>query len=188
MKLRAEKELQKPDGRPKEMAQSKRPMAALLTAAALCAVLAEGCRTCPVADDCNSNDYEVTLAEGEKKTTVSNGLPVTVECLSISETVRMEPTGICRTYGGSAKVRLTIESDPPLVQEVDISPSMCFSVIERCVAINNAEVSMDVEPAQDGLYGGDGGAGGAGGDAGGTVYGSCIVSNESVKFTLTIGE
>ncbi|MCI0503298.1 hypothetical protein L0Y65_01145 [Candidatus Micrarchaeota archaeon] len=186
MKLRAEKELQKPDGRPGEKPQGRRPMATLLSAAALCAVLAEGCNRCPVADDCNANDYEVTLAEGEKKTTVSNGLPVTVECLSISETVKFEPTGICRTYGGSAKIRLTIESDPPLVQEVDVSPSMCFSVIERCVAINDAEVSMDVEPVQNGLYDGDGGSGGS--DAGGTISGSCLVSNEKVTFSLTIGE
>jgi hypothetical protein len=188
MKLRAEKELQGPAGRPQEKAGQKRASAMLITAFAAAAVLAEGCTPCPVADSCNTNDYDITLGEGETKDTMSNGVPMHITAMSISVNARVEGA-ICRAYSGGAHVKLRIDSDPPYEQEFDISPSMCFSVVERCIGVNDTEVTSDVRlVTSNGLYDGDAGTGVYTGGDGGTLTESCEITNKKVSFTLTIGE
>jgi hypothetical protein len=188
MKLRAEKELHGPQGRPQEKAVPKRAISTLLAAVATAAVLAEGCTPCPVADSCNTNDYNITLGEGETKDTVSNGVPMHITAMSITVNARVEGA-VCRAYSGGAHVKLTIDSDPPYEQEFDISPSMCFSVVQRCIGVNDTEVTSDVRlVTSSGLYDGDAGSGVYTGGDGGTVTESCVISNKKVSFTLTIGE
>lgn len=214
MRLRAEGELNGRQAAKDGKRAPMRPLAVMLSAAAI-GVLAEGCTRCPTVEGCgNTADYEITLKEGETKSTLANGLQVHVSVVSISANA-IASGNVCRPMGGSARLRLAIDSDPPYAEEFDVSPSMCQSVnrictphvdldasagteivgtadsgaataepcVPHCVAFNDAEVSFDVEMVGEGLYDGDGGI-----PDGGVLSGSCLITNKSVSFTLTISE
>ncbi|MEW6035920.1 MAG: hypothetical protein AB1529_04870 [Candidatus Micrarchaeota archaeon] len=138
------------------------------------------CEPCPVDSECNAKEYHITLGEGESKNTVTKAVHrneetgavtmqdevIHVEVLSIYQETRIEGSGVCTVTSGAATIRLTIESDPPYMQEVGVHSSMCYSVMEKCIAIHDVEVEQDVGDPVDGV---------------------CPISNEKVSFTLTIG-
>ncbi len=154
-----------------------RAFSALLVAGAMGQA---ACDSCPVDSECNAKEYHITLGEGESKDTITKTVHrneetgavtmqdevIHVEVLSIYQETRIEGSGVCTVTSGAATIRLTIESDPPFVQEVGVHSSMCYSVMEKCVAIHDAEVEQDVGDPVDGV---------------------CPISNEKVSFTLTIG-
>ncbi len=142
------------------------------------------CVDCPVDEMCNTNDYDITLKEGETKSTMSRGQEVHVEVLDITQHVEDTGMGFCEVTGGSARLKLTIvppegSEEPAYEQELSVSPSMCFAVANRCVSISDAEITQDVgEPT----------GGQSESDAGVVTASTCPISNEKVQFTLTIGE
>jgi hypothetical protein len=131
-----------------------------------------------VDSSCNTNEYDITLKEGETKETVSNGEVVTIQVLSISQNGTLEGTR-CIAYGGGATIHLTVESDPPFEQDINITPSMCFAITNRCIAISDVSIGSDF-----GIP--DAGAGEI--TDGGVYINTCTVTNKSVSFTLTLGE
>jgi len=218
MKLRAEKELQKQNGKHESMKAGMRPMAALLSALAIGAVLSEGCTKCPVADSCSTTDYSITLGEGETKDTIAGGAQIHVTVMSISINARVDGV-VCRAYGGSAHVKLTIDSDPAFEEEFDVSPSMCYSVSQICTPHVSLDGSIEEEPAEGGAAGAaDAGVPSAscqprciafndtevtadvelvedtlydgenGIPDGGVLIGSCQITNKKVSFTLALGD
>lgn len=175
----------------------RRPQSQLAKALATAVLVAAplgiaACDKCPVDDSCSTNDYELTLAEGETKETVSSGQKVTITVTSIS--MQTEDVGLpeCRVYGGSALLHLRVEplsgttsgdagasGESVFEQDINVSSSMCFAITNRCIAINNA--SFGSEPGRS-----DAGAG-VTTDAGTTTLGACTVTDKTVSFTLTLG-
>jgi hypothetical protein len=154
-----------------------RAFSALLVAGAMGQA---ACNECPIDTECSGKDYRITLGEGETKDTVTKTVhrdpdsgAVTmhdeimhVEVLDIYQEIKVEASGTCTVTSGAAAIRLTIESDPPIEQDLGVHPSMCYSLMEKCVAIHDAEIEQDIGDPVDGV---------------------CPVSNEKVSFTLTIG-
>jgi hypothetical protein len=146
-----------------------------------------GCVDCPVTDECNTRDIDVTIKTGERREATTNGQKLTIDVLDIDQETKVEYPAVCRAYAGWARVKVRIESDPVYEQVFAIAPNTCVSVYEKCVAINNVEVTQDVTEV---AASGDGGAGGAasGVPGGGAGEVKCQVSNERLSFTLTVGE
>jgi hypothetical protein len=155
---------------------------------------------CPI-DCANVKEYDITMREGERMETYSGSNKVIIEVLDIYQSARSENQITCRSYSGGARIRLTIESDPPYTREFNIVPNNCNAVQQSCVRINNTEVEQDMEfiprvdaGTSDG--GGSGGTGGDGGSSGGmdagppqmSADGWCRITNERVKFTLTLAD
>lgn len=177
--------------RRRPMSQAAKAFATAVLVAAPLGIVA--CDKCPVDDSCSTNDYDLTLAEGETKETMSGNQKVTIEVLSISR--RTEDIGLpeCNVYGGSATIHLVVEplsgstsgdagTDAGSVfeQDITISSSMCFSISNRCIAINNVDFGSGSGRA-------DAGSGGTS-DSGTTTLGACTVTDKTVSFTLTLGD
>jgi len=163
---------------------TEKPKPGLRTALSMLLVAAPmglaACNPCPVDSSCSTNDYDITLKEGESKETMSNGQKVTIQVLSISVDSAMNGT-VCETHGGGATIHLTVESETPFEQDIVITPSMCFSITNRCIGISDVSLGSDFAAPDGGLYDGT--------DAGvGTSTGACAVTNKSVSFMLTLGE
>ncbi|MFH0885264.1 MAG: hypothetical protein V1861_06145 [Candidatus Micrarchaeota archaeon] len=151
----------------KSKAALKKALAVVLVASPMSLA---SCNDCPVDSSCSTNDFDITLKEGETKETVTNGEVVAIKVLSISQQTEDIGLPTCEVYGGSATINLKVESETPFEQEIVISPSMCFSITNRCIAIS--DVSFDSE---------------VGGPDGGTDAEPCELTEKTVSFTLTLG-
>ncbi len=150
---------------------SKRRLGPALAAAILVSAplaLASCGPDCALPDGCETRDFELSLAEGEERETVTDGAVLRIKVLDIYQTVAVDGAVTCKVTGSGATISLRVESDPPFEQQLTLGPSRCFALSSSCMSINDVEITQDLGPLD-------------------SETGTCEVSNERVNFTLEIG-
>jgi len=149
----------------------KRPARAAAFAALLVAApmaLASCGPDCAVGDGCDTRDFNLSLGVGEERETVTDGAILRVKVLDITQTVKPDGAATCKATGGSATIRIRVETDPVYEQDLVIGPSMCFALASSCMSINDVEITQDLGNLD-------------------ADTGTCEVTNEKANFTLEIG-
>jgi hypothetical protein len=152
-------------------------------------MLLGGCgEQCKLPSRCDAAEYDITLREGETTDTLTQGVPVHIKVISIDVGARIDGDK-CKGYDGKATMQVSVETDPPSVEEYEISSSTCASWGSQCVAFNDVEITSSARMQGDASHYSDDAApaqAATGGDAGEAV-GACIIYNKRVSFTLGLG-
>lgn len=165
-------------------------------AAAALAVACAGPAACSPETICeNTREFNVTLKEGESVDTSAGRNNVKVEVLRIYQSAESENHITCDSRSGGATVRVTIETDPPLVETFAIVSNNVVTMEHSCTGASSGSRSLscviikDTEVEQDLEFASTPDGGPAGAEDGGQVSsdGYCRITNERVSFTLILG-
>jgi hypothetical protein len=122
-----------------------------------------GCgENCSPPSGCDTTDYDITLRQGETLDTYSKGTPIHITASEIVTTVEPDGPATCRVTGGSAKITIVFETDPPYTMaDLPVGPSQCQQVPTFCTQSGPAAPAATATDASTDIGTDEGSAGSA---------------------------